>query len=179
MDVSWWIVAFLRCDTWSSSHWAHNSITSWTLFSSENENVTHHVIVELRQCRSCQCIYAPAICFITPTTLNHGKIITLKSGHHDNWCTGTLLNRIIKTQWEGMGDVGSVRYEPALLPPFPTISNCQRSTHSISKWIFRKVALSELMVFNRTYISFVNTNRKWIEIDHVDAPRRAQANERW
>ena len=31
-----------------------------------------------------------------------------------------------------MGDVGSVRYEPALLPPFPTIrvlchSNCQRS----------------------------------------------------
>ena len=24
-------------------------------------------------------------------------------------------------QWEGMGDVGSARYEPALLPPFPTI----------------------------------------------------------
>ena len=34
-------------------------------------------------------------------------------------------------QWEGMGDVGSARYEPALLPPCPTIrvlsySNCQR-----------------------------------------------------
>ena len=34
-----------------------------------------------------------------------------------------------------MGDVGSARYEPALLPPCPTIrvlcySNCRRSTHS-------------------------------------------------
>ena len=53
-------------------------------------------------------------------------------------CTGTLLNRIITAQWEGMGDVGSARYEPTLLPPCPTIkilsySNCQRSTHSISK----------------------------------------------
>ena len=27
----------------------------------------------------------------------------------------------IDAQWEGMGDVGSARYEPALLPPFPTI----------------------------------------------------------
>ena len=38
-------------------------------------------------------------------------------------------------KWEGMGDVGLARYEPALLPPCPTIrilsySNCQRSTHS-------------------------------------------------
>ena len=45
-----------------------------------------------------------------------------------------------------MGDVGSSRYEPALLPPCPTIrvlsySNCQSSTHSISKWIFRNLAL--------------------------------------
>ena len=41
-----------------------------------------------------------------------------------------LLNRIITVQCEGMGDVGSARYEPALLPPCPTIrvlsySNCQ------------------------------------------------------
>ena len=41
----------------------------------------------------------------------------------------------------GMGDVGLVRYEPAVLRPCLTItvlskSNCQRSTHSISKWIF-------------------------------------------
>ena len=68
------------------------------------------------------------------------------SASHDNWCTGTLLNRIITAQWEGMRDVGSVGYELALLPPCPTIrvssySNCYRSTHSISKWIFRNLAL--------------------------------------
>ena len=27
----------------------------------------------------------------------------------------------VDAQWEGMGDVGLVRYEPALLPPCPTI----------------------------------------------------------
>ena len=57
-------------------------------------------------------------------------ILTLKSASHDNI--------IITAQWEGMGDVGLARYEPALLPPCPTIrvlsnSNCQRSTRSISK----------------------------------------------
>ena len=57
------------------------------------------------------------------------------SASHDNWCTATLLNRIITAQWEGMGDVGSARYEPALLLPCPTkrvlcYSNCERSTHS-------------------------------------------------
>ena len=31
------------------------------------------------------------------------------------------MNRIITTQWEGMGDVGSVRYEPPLLPPCLTM----------------------------------------------------------
>ena len=73
-------------------------------------------------------------------------IWVLTSASHDNWCTGTLLNRIITAQWEGMGDVGSARYEPALLHPCPTIkvlsySNCQRWTHSISKWIFRNLAV--------------------------------------
>ena len=38
----------------------------------------------------------------------------LKSASHNNWCTGTLLNELITAQWEGMGDVGSARYEPAL-----------------------------------------------------------------
>ena len=32
-----------------------------------------------------------------------------------------VLVTTIDAQWEGMGDVGSVRYEPALLPPCPTI----------------------------------------------------------
>ena len=35
--------------------------------------------------------------------------------------TLTVLVATIDAQWEGMGDVGSVRYEPALLPPCPTI----------------------------------------------------------
>ena len=32
-----------------------------------------------------------------------------------------VLVMTIDAQWEGMGDVGSVRYEPALLNPSPTI----------------------------------------------------------
>ena len=57
------------------------------------------------------------------------------SASDNSWCIGTLVNRVITAQWEGMGDVGAARYEPALLPPCPTIrvlcySNCQRSTHS-------------------------------------------------
>ena len=32
-----------------------------------------------------------------------------------------VLVTTIDAQWEGMGDVGSARYEPALLPPYPTI----------------------------------------------------------
>ena len=35
--------------------------------------------------------------------------------------TLTVLVATIDAQWEGMGDVGSARYEPALLPPRPTI----------------------------------------------------------
>ena len=39
-----------------------------------------------------------------------------------NGCGLTLkvLVATIDAQWEGMGDVGSARYEPALLPPCPT-----------------------------------------------------------
>ena len=43
-------------------------------------------------------------------------------------CRGCPLSLTLKVlvtamdaQWEGMGDVGSARYEPALLPPCPTI----------------------------------------------------------
>ena len=32
-----------------------------------------------------------------------------------------VLVTTIDAQWELMGDVGSARYEPALLPPCPTI----------------------------------------------------------
>ena len=33
----------------------------------------------------------------------------------------TVLVATIDAQWEGMGDVGSARYEPALVLPCPTI----------------------------------------------------------
>ena len=35
--------------------------------------------------------------------------------------TLTVLVATTDAQWEGMGDVGLARYEPALLPPCPTI----------------------------------------------------------
>ena len=42
-----------------------------------------------------------------------------------NWLGFQLTLKVLVTtidaQWEGMGDVGSARYEPALLPPCPTI----------------------------------------------------------
>ena len=56
------------------------------------------------------------------------------------------LKWIITAQCEGMGEVGSARHEPALLPRFPSIrvlcySNCQRSTHSHQQfkgWYFQQ-----------------------------------------
>ena len=38
------------------------------------------------------------------------------------WLTLKVLVVTIDAQWEGMGDVGLARYEPALLPPCPTIT---------------------------------------------------------
>ena len=38
------------------------------------------------------------------------------------YLTLKVLVMTTDAQWEGMGDVGSVRYELALLPPCPTIS---------------------------------------------------------
>ena len=40
---------------------------------------------------------------------------------HEPQLTLTVLVATIDAQWEGMGDVGSERYEPALLPPCATI----------------------------------------------------------
>ena len=59
---------------------------------------------------------------VTPNALILSMLccnVTLGSASHDSWCTGTLLNRITSALWEGMGDVGSARYEPALLSPMP------------------------------------------------------------
>ena len=40
---------------------------------------------------------------------------------HKSALTLTVLVATIDAQWEGMGDVGSARCEPTLLPPCPTI----------------------------------------------------------
>ena len=68
----------------------------------------------------------------TRETYNACKVdaINSYSTSHYNWCTVTLWNRIMTAQCEGMGEVGSARYEPVLLPPCPSIrilsySNCQ------------------------------------------------------
>ena len=51
----------------------------------------------------------------------NGSNVNSYSASHDNWCTATLWNRIVTAQCEGMGEVGSARYEPALLPPCSSI----------------------------------------------------------
>ena len=68
---------------------------------------------------------------------------TVQRAHRCCLClTLTVLVGTIDAQWEGMGDVGSARYEPALLPPCPTISHRTRSCfqlypsllHSATSW---------------------------------------------
>ena len=55
---------------------------------------------------------------------NHGmsKYNNLQSQWYSHGLTLKMLVAIIDAQWERMGDVGSTRYELALLPPCPTIS---------------------------------------------------------
>ena len=56
----------------------------------------------------------------------------------------------------GDGEVRSARYEPALVPPCPSIkvlsySNCQRSSHSMSKWMLKNFSTLRINI----YASFV------------------------
>ena len=74
--------------------------------------------------------YRNAHCINVTFSKNTVHTVNSCSASHDNWCTATLWNRIMTAQCEGMGEVGSARYEPALLPPCPSIrvlsySNCQ------------------------------------------------------
>ena len=46
---------------------------------------------------------------------------------YKGFLTLVVLVATIDAQWEGMGDVGSARYEPALLPPCPTIRDLSYS----------------------------------------------------
>ena len=47
------------------------------------------------------------LCFVLYNTQSY---INSESASLDSWCTGTLLNRIIRAQLEGMGDARSARY---------------------------------------------------------------------
>ena len=58
----------------------------------------------------------------------HENISFTSMGYHSqdhfSLCATLTLKVLVMTidaQWEGVGDVGSARYEPALLPPRPTI----------------------------------------------------------
>ena len=44
-----------------------------------------------------------------------------------------VLVAIIDAQWDGMGDVGSARYAPTLLPPCPTITVLSYSSSKFSE----------------------------------------------
>ena len=50
-----------------------------------------------------------------------GHITASPETRHHMYDFTLSLKVLVTTQWEGMGDVGSARYEPALLPPYPTI----------------------------------------------------------
>ena len=120
-----------------------NKVSTWIVSKQQwhtRKRVTHGSNVNITEANT-QCPLA----WITKQSLlsfsirlNFPSVLVFFNSYnasHDNWCTETLLNRVITAQWEGMGDVGSARYESALLPPCPTIrvlcySNCQRSTHS-------------------------------------------------
>ena len=58
-----------------------------------------------------------------PTTLYTMQPLNLRLPEMSTDVVLTLkvLVATIDVQWEGMWDVGSARYEPALLPPCPTI----------------------------------------------------------
>ena len=76
------------------------------------------------QNNQCQGLCSPGKCHthqFTRLYFCHENHFNSYSASHDNWCTATLWNRIMTAQCEGMGEVGSARYEPALLPPCPSI----------------------------------------------------------
>ena len=63
-----------------------------------------------------------------PRTITHGSkqasLISYKAFFNNELYVLLTLEVLVATidaQWEGMGDVRSARYEPALLPPCPTI----------------------------------------------------------
>ena len=81
----------------------------------------------IKSTQSCKfpCILAAMTLLSTWSSIKTSHhIISYKTGFLLLNCaclTLTVLVTTIDAQWEGMGDVGSARYEPILLPPCPTI----------------------------------------------------------
>ena len=64
-------------------------------------------------------VSAAYTCITSGTNLRYPIITEVSCVYMD--LTLKVLIATIDAQWEGMGDVGSARYEPALLLPCPTI----------------------------------------------------------
>ena len=99
--LAWWLLAFL-----------HSGIqrTYWLWMREKFEHVWLWII--------CTHWLKKKVCF----SLDVLRLFEICCPQCSNYTlTLTVLVTTIDAQWEGMGDVGSARYEPALLPPCPTI----------------------------------------------------------
>ena len=87
----------------------------------------------------CEILYTAAVCGKSGNISHAPHLeLTLKVLVATIDALGHFETAYLQAQCEGMGEVGSARYEPALLPPCPSIrvlsySNCQRSSRSMSK----------------------------------------------
>ena len=116
----WHLMKNIECDT-KVLLWEHpdisyhlHQLSTWCYCSQVSFQWLHSM---LSQQNLLPCLHALYVRLFTETPQPTG----LQNASHDSWCTGTLLNRIITAQWEGIGDVGSPKYELALLPPCLTI----------------------------------------------------------
>ena len=68
---------------------------------------------------TCLCVYPRKMPLVDTVYTNYS--FRGNSTKYAGLLTLKVLVTTIDAQWEGMGDVGSARYEPALLLPCPTI----------------------------------------------------------
>ena len=95
----------------------------WIMYRSNNivQIVsTHYMVLTLKD----RIIFSQQVAMYC-RFLNFCKPLCMCIGYGWHSIHGHLTLKVlvvtIDAQWEGMGDVGSARYEPALLPPCPTI----------------------------------------------------------
>ena len=71
-------------------------------------------------------------CVMISSVHTRAKLL-VGSSSWPNLLTLKVLVATIDAQWEGMGDVGSARYEPVLLPPCPTTRVLSYSNSTFSE----------------------------------------------